>query len=62
MTTRDGKAQVYSVRNEHDPDDSFTVEACSPGDAAVVALKALGWEVSAEPISEKDEDDVKEGV
>lgn len=62
MATRDGKAQVYSVRNEHDPNDSFTVEACSAGDAAIAALIELGWAVSAEPMSEEDEDDMKEDV
>lgn len=62
MTVRDGKAQAYLVCNEHDPDDSFKVEACSPGDAAIAALKELGWAISAEPMSEEDEDDMKEGV
>lgn len=62
MTERDGKTRTYLVCNEHDPNDSFTVEACSPGDAAVVALKELGWAVSAEPMSTDDEDDMKEGV
>jgi hypothetical protein len=62
MTERDAKGQVYLVRNEHDPNDSFTFEACSPADAAVAALKELGWAVSAGPMSDEDEDDMKEGV
>ncbi|BAU49602.1 hypothetical protein SVA_3054 [Sulfurifustis variabilis] len=62
MAARDGKPQTYLVCNEHDPNDSLTVEACSPGDAAVAALKELGWAVSAEPMSEEDEDEMKEGV
>jgi hypothetical protein len=62
MTECNGKAQVYSVCSEHDPNDSFTIEARSPEDAAVAALKELGWAVSAEPMSEEDEDDMKEGV
>jgi hypothetical protein len=62
MTERDCKPQTYLVCNEHDPNDSFTVEACSPADAAVTALKELGWAVPAEPMSEEDEDEMKEGV
>lgn len=62
MTECNSKAQVYSVCNECDPNDSFTVEARSPEDAAVAALKELGWAVSAEPMSEKDEDYAKEVV
>jgi hypothetical protein len=62
MTERDGKPQTYLACNEHDPNDSFTVEACSPRDAAVAALKELSWAVSAEPMSEEDEDDMKGGV
>lgn len=48
----------YLVWNDHDPNDSFEVDAVSAEEAAWAALDELGWCVSAEPLDwPKDEDE-----
>ena len=39
----------YLVWNDHDPNDSFEVDAHSADEAAWAALDEFGWCVSAEP-------------
>jgi hypothetical protein len=49
----------YLVWNDHDPNDSFEVDADNADGAAWAALDELGWCVSAEPYDpDEDEDEV----
>lgn len=47
----------YLVWSDHDPNDSFEVDARYPDEAAWAALSELGWCVSAEPYDPDDEDE-----
>ena len=48
----------YLVWSDHDPNDSFEVDAVSAEEAAWAALDELGWCVSAEPYApDEDEED-----
>jgi hypothetical protein len=49
----------YLVWNDHDPNDSFEVDAVDALEAAWAALDELGWCVSAEPY-DPDEDEENE--
>lgn len=53
------KPMRYLVWNDHDPNDSFEVDATSADGAAWAALQELGWCVSAVPY---DPDEVEEEV
>ena len=48
----------YPVWNDHDPNDTFEVDAYSAVEAAWGALDELGWCISAEPYDpDEDEED-----
>jgi len=46
--------KVWTIINDHDGNDSFTVEAASPEEAAFVALNELGWWVAAQPDEQQE--------
>jgi hypothetical protein len=47
------KPMRYLVWSDHDPNDSFEVDAVNVNEAAWAALGELGWCVSAEPHDEE---------
>jgi len=51
----DMKTVRYLVWSDHDPNDSFTVDASTDEQAAFLALDELGWCISGEPYDPADE-------
>jgi len=50
------KQPKWTVVNDSDGNETFTVEAETAHDAAIQALSTLGWSISAEPEEEDDEE------
>ena len=50
------RMRTWTVVSQDDGNNTFTVEAKTAHDAAIVALGALGWSVSAEPEDDEDEE------
>lgn len=51
------KIMRYLVWNDHDPNDSFTVDASTDELAAFLALDELGWCLSGEPYDPADDEE-----
>ena len=47
----------YLVWNDHDPNDSFEVDASNVYNAAFAALDQLGWCLSGEPYDPAEDDE-----
>lgn len=47
----------YLVWSDHDPNDSFEVDASNVYDAAFAALDELGWCVSGEPYDPAEDEE-----
>lgn len=47
---------IYKIFNDYDGNDTFTVEAENEFEAALAALRELGWFVS-EPLTDEDEEE-----
>ena len=47
-------SKIYTVINDCDGNDTFTVEANNPEDAASAALATLGWWIAAPDTEEEN--------